>query len=138
MKKQRSLLITLLLISASLFSHAQKIDSVLSALSASLPVEKIYLHYDKEYYVAGETIWFKAYLCNDGKPDGISSNLYVQFVDANGQLISSGRYPVMGAVTKGSIVIPDSLPQGNYYIRALTPNMRKLFHFSSFRKAVIL
>jgi hypothetical protein len=123
MKKQRSLLITLLLISASLFSHAQKIDSVLSALSASLPVEKIYIHYDKEYYVAGETIWFKAYLCNDGKPDGISSNLYVQFVDANGQLISSGRYPVMGAVTKGSIVIPDSLPQGNYYIRALTPNM---------------
>ncbi len=123
MKKQRGLLIILVLISASLFSHAQKIDSVLNALSASLPVEKIYIHYDKEYYVAGETIWFKAYLYNEGKPGGISSNLYVQFVDANGQLISSGRYPVMGAVTKGSIVIPDSLPQGNYYIRAVTPNM---------------
>ncbi len=123
MKKQRGLLIILVLISASLFSYAQKIDSVLNALSASLPVEKIYIHYDKEYYVAGETIWFKAYLYNEGKPGGISSNLYVQFLDANGQLISSGRYPVMGAVTKGSIVIPDSLPQGNYYIRAVTPNM---------------
>ena len=123
MKKQRGLLIIVLLISASLFSHAQKIDSVLNTHSASLPVEKIYIHYDKEYYVAGETIWFKAYLYNDGKPGGISSNLFVQFVDVNDQLISSGRYPVMGAVTKGNIVIPDSLPQGNYYIRAVTPNM---------------
>lgn len=123
MKKQRSLLLTMLLVSVSLFSNAQKIDSVLNVLSASVPVEKLYIHYDKEYYVAGETIWFKAYIYNDGKPGGISSNLYLQFVDANGQLISSGRYPVMGAVTKGSIVIPDSLLQGNYYIRAVTPNM---------------
>lgn len=123
MKKNRSLLILLYFLSATLFSHAQKIDSALNAFAAGLPVEKLYIHYDKEYYVSGETIWFKAYIYNDGKPGGISSNLYLQFADEKGQLISSGRYPVMGAVTKGSIAIPDSLPQGNYYIRAVTPNM---------------
>ncbi|MBK9466225.1 MAG: hypothetical protein IPN56_15910 [Chitinophagaceae bacterium] len=48
----------------------------------------------------------------------------------------------MGAVVKGNIDIPDSLPQGNYYIRALTPHMfnyddalfiTKIFLFSAKR-----
>lgn len=102
---------------------AQKIDSALNALLAEHPVEKIYLQYDKEYYVAGETIWFKAYLQSDGKPSNLSNNFYLQFADSKGQVVSTHKFPVMGAVVKGNIDIPDSLPQGNYYIRALTPHM---------------
>lgn len=37
--------------------------------------------------------------------------------------MSTQSFPVMGAVAKGSIDIPDSLPQGNYYLRAITPAM---------------
>jgi hypothetical protein len=110
-----------------LFSHfaarAQKIDSALNVLLAEHPVEKIYLQYDKEYYVAGETIWFKAYLQSDGKPSNLSNNFYLQFADSKGQVVSTHKFPIMGAVVKGNINIPDSLPQGNYYIRALTPHM---------------
>ena len=102
---------------------AQKIDSALNVIATQFQPEKVYLHYDKEYYVAGETIWFKAYLYNDNKPSGVSNNFYVQFVDSKGNIISSKKYPVFGAVAKGNIDIPDSLPQGNYYIRALTPDM---------------
>lgn len=104
-------------------ASAQKIDSALNALLAEHPVEKIYLQYDKEYYVAGETIWFKAYLQSDGKPSNLSNNFYLQFADSKGQVVSTHKFPVMGAVVKGNIDIPDSLPQGNYYIRALTPHM---------------
>ena len=108
----------------SVFSlHAQHIDSALTVLSTQFPTEKIYIHYDKEYYVAGETIWFKAYLYSDGKPSGISNNFYLQFIDTKGNIISNHKYPVLGATAKGNISIPDSLPQGNYYIRALTPDM---------------
>ena len=103
-------------------AQAQKADSILAALARNSP-EKLYLHYDKEYYVAGETIWFKAYFYRDGKPSGLSNNLYLQFVNTKGEVIASGKYAVYGAVSKGSLVIPDSLPQGNYFIRAATPAM---------------
>ena len=102
---------------------AQKIDSALNVLATQHLSEKIYIHYDKEYYVAGETIWFKAYLYSDGKPSGMSSNLYLQFTDNKGYVIFNQQYPASGAVAKGNIEIPDSLTQGNYYIRAFTANM---------------
>lgn len=104
-------------------ARAQKAEAALSLFSSEFPAEKIYLHYDKEYYVAGETIWFKAYLYSNGKPSGLSNNLFIQFIDSKGKVVADNRYPVMGAVAKGSINIPDSVSQGNYYIRALTPGM---------------
>ncbi len=117
-----STLFFFVLLLASRSGWAQQHDAALAKLSAS-PVEKIYLHYDKEYYIAGETIWFKAYLLSNGKPSGLSNNLYLQFMDSKGNIIADNRYAVLGAVAKGSINIPDSLPQGNYYVRALTPGM---------------
>lgn len=102
---------------------AQKIDSALNVLLTNHPSEKIYIHYDKEYYVTGETIWFKAYLYSQGEPSDLSSNFYLQLTDSKGNIIRNQKYPVMGAVIKGNIDIPDSLPQGNYYIRAITPHM---------------
>jgi hypothetical protein len=102
---------------------AQKIDSALNVLATQHPSEKIYIHFDKEYYLAGETIWFKAYLYSDGKPSGMSTNLYLQFTDNKGKIIFNQKYPASGAVAKGNIDIPDSLTQGNYYIRAFTAGM---------------
>ena len=102
---------------------AQKTDSTLQVMATRHVPEKIYIHYDKEYYVAGETIWFKAYLYCDGKPSGISSNLYLQFTDNKGQVTFNKQYPVSGAVANGNIDLPDSLLQGNYYIRAFTAGM---------------
>ncbi|MEO7924797.1 MAG: hypothetical protein ABIR30_14030 [Chitinophagaceae bacterium] len=102
---------------------AQKVDAALNMIATQFQPEKVFIHYDKEYYVAGETIWFKAYFFSDGKPSGISHNFYVLLTDSKGQIMTSKKYPVTGAVSKGNIELPDSLPQGNYYIRALTPDM---------------
>jgi hypothetical protein len=123
MKKIFHLAVFLLLPGLYTASMAQKPEAALIALALQNPVEKVYIHYDKEYYVAGETIWFKAYLYNENKPSGLSSNFYVQFLDSKGKLVYEKKYPVMGAVVKGDIELADSLTQGNYYIRALTPGM---------------
>jgi len=117
---------------------AQKIESALNVLATQHPSEKIYIHYDKEYYVTGETIWFKAYLYSDGKPSGMSTNLYLQFTDSKGQVIFNKRYPASGAVAKGNIEIPDSLPQGNYYIRALTAGMLNYDEAFIYKKNVFI
>jgi hypothetical protein len=121
MKKLFYTVFSLLL--AVLHTKAQKFETALTALTKEHQPEKIYIHYDKEYYVAGETIWFKAYLYSDGKPSATANNLYLQFTDSKGQVVSNKKFPVLGAVAKGSIQIPDSLPQGNYYVRALTPQL---------------
>jgi len=121
MKRSITVVFLLLLVFGNM--KAQKEETALSAFSATYPAEKLYLHYDKEYYVTGETIWFKAYFYSNGKPSGLSNNLYLQFTDSKGKVIIDNRYPVQGAVAKGSINIPDSIPQGNYFIRAFTPGM---------------
>lgn len=121
MKKNFILLVTLILVLQTI--TAQQIDSVLTAYNTTFPAEKIYIQYDKDNYVVGETIWFKAYLYSNGKPSGISTNFYLQLLSAAGDLIRTDKYPVLGATVTGNMLLPDSLPQGNYFIRAFTPYM---------------
>jgi hypothetical protein len=104
-------------------AHAQSYETVINKFNAAGNAEKIYIQYDKDYYVSGETIWFKSYLYNNGKPSGASSNFYLQFTNSKGEIIRNQKYPVAGATVSGSVAIPDSLPQGNYHIKAFTLNM---------------
>ncbi|HEX8314688.1 MAG TPA: hypothetical protein VF609_06845, partial [Flavisolibacter sp.] len=99
---------------------AQNFSTALSNFNIRNPQEKIYLHYDKDYYIAGETVWFKAYLFHNGMPSTLSHNFYLEMQDANGNVIASKKYPVAGASVKGSIDLPDSLPQAAYVVRAYT------------------
>ncbi len=123
MKSRGKIIAVFFAITSCLYVTAQKADSVLEALSTEPPLEKVYIHYDKEYYVAGETIWFKAYLYSAGLPSSRSNNFYLQLISPEGKIISSKKYPVKGAAVNGNIELPDSIPQGDYHIRALTPEM---------------
>jgi hypothetical protein len=133
MKKLTPLLVLFVIQGMQL--SAQNIDSALNALAARYPIEKVYIHYDKEYYVAGETIWFKAYLYSNGLPATLSNNFYLQLIDPDGKVISHKKYPVKGATIKGEIELPNTLRQGYYHVRALTPGMlntrHDLFYFKN-------
>ena len=45
--------------------------------------EKLYLHLNQPYYVAGDTMWFKAYLTDavSHRPDTLSNFIYVDLAD---------------------------------------------------------
>ena len=113
--------IALLFSFVSLNASGQDFTAALNAFHSSNPQEKIYLHYDKDQFVAGETIWFKAYLFNNGAPSFLSTNFYVQLTDSSGKSLEVLKFPISGATVKGSINLPDSLPQGAYNLRAFTP-----------------
>ena len=117
-------------------SQAQKVESLLRNLSKEYPTEKIYIHYDKDYYAAGQTIWFKGYLYSNWKPSGLSNNFYVQLTNDKGDVILHKEYPVIGATVRGSIDIPDSLEQGNYYVRAFTPGIMNYDENQLYKKRI--
>jgi hypothetical protein len=88
---------------------------------SSAAQERIYVHYDREYCLPGEAIWFKAYLYNKHLPVTASKTLFVQLVDTLGQVVAQKKFPVLGSTAKGSIGLSDTLPGGLYVLRAFTP-----------------
>ncbi|HEX8314882.1 MAG TPA: hypothetical protein VF609_07815 [Flavisolibacter sp.] len=109
-----------LLFLSCLQSNAQDFTGALQSYAQKNIREKIYVHFDRDNYVAGETVWFKAYLYRNGTPSLLSSNFYVRMTNEQGKIIDAKKYPVEGASVKGDIGLPDSLPQGSYTLTAYT------------------
>ena len=83
--------------------------------------EQVYVHLDRTYFTAGETIWLKAYV-DDVLPDEYASlYLYVE-------LLKSGKdEAVLRAKIRrgeegfaGHLDLPEDLPGGRYLLRAYT------------------
>lgn len=98
--------------------------------------EKPFLHLDKPYYAAGETIWFKAYLANgmNLEPDTLSVPLYVELLNLDqGVIIDQKTIKLEVGFGNGEFDLVDTLVAGNYQVRAYT-NWMKNFdseHFFS-------
>ena len=88
--------------------------------------EKVYLHTDREYYVAGEDIWYKAYLVNgqSNYPTATSNNLYVDIISPSATIVSSEVIRLEKGTGNGDFRLPDTLSEGTYRIRAYTNWMR--------------
>ena len=119
---RKALIICLLLFVYS-SGLAQKPEDILQQRSERSPIEKVYLHFDRENYMAGETAWFKAYLYSDFYPDTISTTLYVELLNDSSVILSRKILPVFWGNTNGQIELPDSLRTGYYFIRAWSPTM---------------
>lgn len=90
--------------------------------------EKIYLHTDKDFYLAGETIWFKAYIMDAffHRPLPLSSIVYVEVIDRNKKPVIQTAIDISKsqAAGSGSFIIPSSLPSDKYTLRAYTNWMK--------------
>src|SRR5262249_46039402 len=76
--------------------------------------------YNKTRYVAGETMWFFAYVFSGYDLSMISSNLFVELYDADKKLVAKKQLPILGGQTAGQIQLSEKLPENIYYIRAYT------------------
>jgi hypothetical protein len=96
----------------------KKVSSGLENWSKSNPSEKVFLHTDKSTYLAGENIWYKAYVTVEGEPTFLSKIVYIDLVDENGKVVDKQMRPLLNGSSAGDIVIPKSLPSGNYAVNA--------------------
>ncbi len=119
----RRTLITGLFLFVFFGGFAQKPEDILQQLSERSPIEKIYLHFDRDNYMAGETAWFKSYLFSDYFPDTISTSLYVELLNDSSVIISRKILPVLLGTSNGQFELPDSLQTGYYFIRAYSPTI---------------
>ncbi|MEJ7828417.1 MAG: hypothetical protein WKF91_09485 [Segetibacter sp.] len=94
----------------------KKIATGLENWSNSNPAEKVFLHTDKSTYLAGENIWYKAYITLDRQPSILSKIVYVDLVDESGKVIEKQMRPITNGTSSGDIFIPKNLPSGNYSI----------------------
>ncbi|HEY5463956.1 MAG TPA: hypothetical protein VIJ95_11920, partial [Hanamia sp.] len=83
------------------------------------------MQFDKPYYAAGDTIYFKAYVTEGEQHQlsELSGVLHVDFIDTENKIEQSLKLQLDSGLAWGDFALPDSLPPGNYRVRAYTQLM---------------
>lgn len=102
------------------------------------PTEKVYLHFDRPFYMAGEAIHFSAFVTEgyQHKPTTISHNVYVELQSPQKQLLKRITIKAIKGGGHGYFDLSDSLPTGPYIIRAYTSWMQNFDHSFIFQRSV--
>ena len=82
--------------------------------------ENIHLHFDKNFYVLGETIWYSAYLNSDAVTNEKANMLRVDLVRGDGTIQNRSNVSIDNGIGEGSIEIPLDWEEGWYTLHAYT------------------
>jgi len=102
--------------------------------------EKIYVHTDKQFYVAGEILWFKIYDV-DGTihhPIDISKVAYVEIINDAQLPELQVKVAMDNGTGNGSLFLPLALASGNYRMRVYTNWMKNFTPAGYFEKVITI
>lgn len=124
-------ILTLLILSGALLSRGQENESEQlrnqwEQYSQRIVQEKLYAHIDRNFYSAGEIIWFKLYDLDaiQHKPIDISKVAMVELIAKDGKAVMQAKISMKDGFGNGSLLVPFSLNSGNYLFRAYTNWMK--------------
>ena len=105
-----------------------------------LPQEKVHLHFDRSFYISGDTMRFACYVVNavNNIPSDLSHVLHVELINVNNEIIKSVPIQLVAGFGSGDFALSDSLPEGIYQVRAYTNWMRNFGHAFFFSKEINL
>jgi len=100
--------------------------------------EKLYVHTDKNFYVANEICWFKIYNVDAvlNRPLNISKVAYLELIDNNNKAVWQEKIALNEGSGNGSILIPSAISTGNYTLRAYTNWMKNFNEGFFFEKKI--
>jgi len=104
----RFILLTIFTLFASLYLNAQN--------------RSIYIHTDRDYYIPADTVWFKAYLLEDGRPANAVFNLYMRMANDEGIEFQQSVAMVTEGISASFFIIPPDFKGNNIYINAYARN----------------
>jgi len=89
----------------------------------SQTLSQIYVHTDRGAYFPGDTVWFKAYVMNEGLLDAESHNLYLNIGNADGVIQQRSVMLLKNGMAAGHLVIPREGSATNLFLNAHTTAM---------------
>lgn len=115
--------------------HKKAADSVRRYMTTQ-SFEKVYLHFDKTLYSAGDTCWYKAYVVNasDLQSSRVSGVVYVDWIDPKGNLLEHQQIKINDGKAQGDYTLSLNAAEGVYRVRAYTQWMQNddpAFFFST-------
>lgn len=118
------------------YAYSQTPENAINLYGTNFPQEKIHIHFDKESYLPGETIWFKAYLFEENLPSERSTNFYVALYDEQGKILQQQIAPIFNSSTDGHFDLPDTLQSAQLICRAYTTWMLNFDTSFLFNRAI--
>jgi len=113
---------------------------VLNQFEADYSQHKLFLHLDREEYIAGETIWLKAYLVDAATHEPLAGRQRVnlELVNVQNNVVRVAFLRTDNGFASGFLELPDSLPPGNYLVRAYTEWMKNFDHELFFHQEIFI
>lgn len=102
-------------VNAQVFKVAEKVE----AHHKTLPIEKLYLTFDKPYYSIGDTLWFKSFLLNDNFTSSQRTDkIYVELFNDSLIKVDNRVIALNNGLGYGDFALSDKLTEGTYTMRA--------------------
>ena len=145
MKLLRIYFFTTCFIAVSYYTQAQQafieqVQQQFNTYTANTFTEKVYLHTDRNFYMAGELLWFKTYITDGiiGYPSNVSKLAYVEIIDKDNKAFLQAKTALANGSGSGSFYIPSNIPSGVYKIRAYTNWMKNFDAAFYFEKIITI
>lgn len=117
---------------------AYYVSEKFSSYVGSVPWEEVFIHTDRDQYIAGENIWMNAYL-TDRNTSGLSLHsriIYLELLDPANRLLSQKKILLDKGMNPANIKLSDTLKSGTYTLRAYTSWMRNFLPGNCFSKEI--
>ena len=100
----------------------QELEKNIGNYNSYKPVEKVYLHTNKDIITGSENLWFSAYVTLGTKHhySFASKVLYIDLINPEGKVVKNHTIPLEEGRGKGSLKIPKNIISGDYQLRAYT------------------
>ena len=105
---------------------SQQSGEINDSISAKNFYEELYVITDRNVYICGEEVWFKAYKMNGTNhyPCDISKVIYLELLDKNNFPVIQIKLKSDGNSGSSVFNLPENLSSGNYLLRAYTNWMK--------------
>jgi hypothetical protein len=139
-KKLLSFIMLALIVPAISNAQISEIQNNLQRYQQSRLTEKLFVHTDKDFYLAGEVLWLKAYYVDGifNKPLNLSKVAYVEVVDDKNTPVLQAKVALKNSVGNASFNLPLTLNNGNYKLRAYTSWMKNFSSDYYFEKKITI
>ncbi|MDT8402342.1 MAG: hypothetical protein RQ743_11660, partial [Bacteroidales bacterium] len=97
---------------------------VLTICGETLNSERVFVHTDRNIYVAGEDILYSFFLFGNTDTSQLSTVGYLELISINNSAVAQTRLMLSDGYGHGMLSIPDSLTSGLYMLRGYTRFMR--------------